>query len=210
MSDSPIIIGIAGPSASGKSLLARTLVEELGSDKVIIISQDAYYRDRSNLPLEERAKINYDHPDAFDHDLLAHHLRQLQVGKTIHIPIYDYAEHTRSNQTRKIGQHSIIILEGILLLVENQIRELLGISIFMDTPLDTCLIRRLYRDVKERGRDLDSVLDQYQSTVRPMYEQFIEPSKRYADIIVPHGGKNRIAIDVIKAQMREMLAIVET
>jgi uridine kinase len=206
MNKPPIIIGIAGPSASGKSLLARTLVEEIGSEKVIIISQDAYYRDRSNLPLEERAKINYDHPDAFDHDLLAHHLQQLQTGKTIHIPVYDYSQHTRSNQTREVGQHSIIVLEGILLLVDSQVRDLLAISIFVDTPLDTCLIRRLYRDVKERGRDLDSVLDQYQNTVRPMYEQFIEPSKRYADIIVPHGGKNRIAIDVIKAQMREMLA----
>jgi uridine kinase len=205
MNKKPIIIGIVGPSASGKSLLAKTLVEELGSDRVIIVSQDSYYKDRSSLPLEQRAKINYDHPDAFDHDLLARHLEQLQTGKTIHIPVYDYSQHTRSDLTREIGQHSIIILEGILLLVESKIRELLDISIFMDTPLDTCLIRRLYRDVKERGRNLDSVLEQYQETVRPMYEQFIEPSKRYADIIVPHGGKNRIAIDVIKAQMREML-----
>ena len=205
MSKSPIIIGIAGPSASGKSLLARTIVEELSSSEVVIIAQDSYYRDRSNLPIEERAKINYDHPDAFDHDLLAHHLQQLQLGRTIHIPVYDYSQHTRSDKTREIGPHTIIVLEGILLLVEHKVRELLDISIFVDTPLDTCLIRRLYRDVKERGRNLDCVLEQYQNTVRPMYEQFIEPGKRYADIIVPHGGKNRIAIDVIKAQMREML-----
>jgi uridine kinase len=205
MNKPPIIIGIAGPSASGKSLLARTIVEELGSNEVIIIAQDSYYRDRSNLPIEERAKINYDHPDAFDHDLLAHHLQQLQLGRTIHIPVYDYSQHTRSDKTREIGPHTIIVLEGILLLAENKVRELLDISIFVDTPLDTCLIRRLYRDVKERGRNLDSVLEQYQNTVRPMYEQFIEPGKRYADIIVPHGGKNRIAIEVIKAQMREML-----
>ncbi len=205
MHKQPIIIGIAGPSASGKSLLARTIVEELGSNQVVIISEDSYYKDRSHLSLEQRQKINYDHPDAFDHELLCQQLQQLQGGRNVQVPVYDYSLHTRSDKTREIGQHAIIVLEGILLLVEAKVRELLDIGIFMDTPLDMCLLRRLKRDVKERGRDLDSVLEQYENTVRPMYQQFIEPCKRYADIIVPHGGKNRIAIDVIKAQMKEML-----
>ncbi len=205
MSKQPIIIGIAGPSASGKSLLAQTIVAELGSDQVVIISEDSYYKDRAHLPFEQREKINYDHPDAFDHELLYQQLQQLQAGRTVHIPTYDYSQHTRSQHTREIGQHAIIVLEGILLLSEAKIRELLNISIFMETPLDMCFLRRIRRDVKERGRDLDSVLDQYEATVRPMYQQFIEPCKRYADIIVPHGGKNRIAIEVIKAQMRDVL-----
>ncbi|MBL4647698.1 MAG: uridine kinase [Gammaproteobacteria bacterium] len=205
MKHNMLFIAIAGPSASGKSLLASTIVEELGSNQVIIISEDSYYRDRNNLSFEQREKINYDHPDAFDRELMYEQLSQLQNGKTVHVPVYDYVQHTRSNQTRTIGQHRIIVLEGILLLDDAKLRELVDINIFMDTPLDTCLIRRLRRDVKERDRTLDSVLGQYETTVRPMYYQFIEPSKRYADIIVPHGGKNRIAIEVIKAQMRELL-----
>lgn len=206
MAHQTIIIGIAGPSGSGKSLLAKTIVDELGSDQVAIITQDAYYRDRTNLTLEERAKINYDHPDAFDMELMCEQMIALKEGKTVHIPVYDYSEHVRSKETRTIGKHAIIVLEGILLFADKKLRELIDVSIFMETPLDTCLIRRLRRDVKERGRSLDSVLDQYEETVRPMFLQFIEPSKRYADIIVPHGGKNRIAIDVIKAQMRHLLA----
>ncbi len=200
-----IIIAIAGPSASGKSLLANTIVKELGSNKVTIISEDSYYKDRKNLSLEERARINYDHPDAFDHDLMYQQLEELQQGKTVYIPLYDFSQHMRSDQTREIGQHSIIILEGILLLQDTKIREMIDISLFVDTDLDTCLIRRLKRDIQERGRSLECVLEQYEKTVKPMYLQFIEPSKRYADIIVPHGGKNRIAIEVIKSQLQRML-----
>lgn len=205
MKKSTIIIGIAGASASGKSLLAKTIVEELGSEQVVIISEDSYYKCWNDLSPEQREKINYDHPDAFDHELMCFHLHELHADKTVHIPIYDYTTHTRSHETRRIGPHAIIVLEGILLLEESKIRALLDISIFMDTPLDTCLIRRLRRDVSERERDLASVLAQYENTVRPMYQQFIEPCKRYADIIIPHGGRNRIAIEVIKAQMRELL-----
>ena len=200
-----IIIGISGASASGKSLLANTIVNELGSDQVVVISEDSYYKDHSNLPFEERTKINYDHPNSLDHELLFQHLLQLQAGKTAEVPIYDHSSHTRDKKTRKIGQHTIIVLEGILLFVEKQLRELMDIRIFMETALDICLIRRLKRDMNERGRSLDSVLKQYEETVRPMYMQFIEPSKRYADIIVPRGGGNRIAIDMIKAKMRELL-----
>jgi len=205
VSKKPIIIGIAGASASGKSLLASTIVNELGSDQVVVISEDSYYKDHSNIPFDERAIINYDHPDSLDHDLLFQHLQQLQRGESINVPIYNHAKHLREEETRLIGQHTIIVLEGILLFVEKNLRELMNIRIFMDTALDICLIRRLKRDMQERGRSLDSVLTQYEETVRPMYLQFIEPSKRYADLIVPRGGGNRIAIDMIKAKMRELL-----
>ncbi|MBA3660517.1 MAG: uridine kinase [Gammaproteobacteria bacterium] len=202
---SPIIIGISGASASGKSLLANTIVNELGTDQVVVISEDSYYKDHSNIPFEQRAQINYDHPDSIDHQLLYQHLMELQMGKTVEVPIYNHAMHLRERETRRIGQHAIIVLEGILLFVEKQLRELMDIRIFMETALDICLIRRLKRDIKERGRTLDSVLKQYEETVRPMYLQFIDPSKRYADLIVPRGGGNRIAIDMIKAKMRELL-----
>ena len=200
-----IIIGIAGASASGKSLLAKTIVHELGSKQVVVISEDSYYKDNSHISLEERKRINYDHPEAFDHSLLCQHLKELQAGNDIEVPIYNHTSHSREKATRKVGQHAIIVLEGILLFAEPQVRKLMDIRIYMDTPLDICLIRRLKRDVIERGRSFDSVLEQYENTVRPMYLQFIEPSKRYADIIVPRGGENRIAIDLIKAKMRELL-----
>ena len=207
MQNNIIIIGIAGPSASGKSLLANTIVNELGSDQVVVISEDAYYKDNSHLSFGEREKINYDHPDAFDHQLLCQHLIDLQEGKSIEIPIYSYSKHIRLPETRKIGTHRIIVLEGILLFSDAALRQIMDIRIFMSTPLDICLSRRLMRDVVERQRSFESVLRQYETTVRPMYLQFIEPSSRYADIIVPRGGENRIAIDMIKAKMRELLAM---
>jgi uridine kinase len=203
-----IILGISGASASGKSLLANTIVTELGSDQVVVISEDSYYKDQSHLPFEERAKTNYDHPNSLDHELLFNHLMALQKGESIDVPVYNHSQHTRSKETRHVGKHTIIVLEGILLFVEQQLRELMDIRIFMETALDICLIRRLKRDIKERGRSIDSVIKQYEDTVRPMYLQFIEPSKRYADLIVPRGGGNRIAIDMIKAKMRELLKTV--
>lgn len=206
MRNNTMIIGIAGPSASGKSLLANTIVRELGSDRVVVITEDSYYKDRSDISFEERAAINYDHPDSFDHELLATHLRALQSGESVQIPVYDFTQHVRSDVVREIGQHTIIVLEGILLFVEPKLRELMDVCIFMDTSLDICLLRRLKRDIVERERSFDSVLQQYVETVRPMYFQFIEPSKRHADIIVPRGGENRIAIEMIKAKMRELLA----
>ncbi|STX29631.1 uridine kinase [Legionella beliardensis] len=206
MSTLPIIIGISGPSASGKSLLANTIVNELGSAQVVVISEDAYYKDNSHLPLAEREKINYDHPNAFDHALLCDHLKRLQKGETVEIPIYSHSKHIRLPETRRIGQHAIIVLEGILLFTDKDLRETMDIRIFMSTPLDICLTRRLKRDVVERHRSFESVVHQYETTVRPMYLQFIEPSSRYADIIVPRGGENRIAIDMIQAKMRELLA----
>lgn len=200
-----IIIGISGASASGKSLLANTLYTELGSRQVAVIPEDSYYKNNTHLSFEERTKVNYDHPDAFEHELLMQHIEQLQNGNSVDIPIYDFSEHLRSKETRTIGKHRIIILEGIMLLADSALREMLDIKLFMDTALDICLMRRIRRDVLERGRDIESVLDQYEATVRPMYLQFIEPSKRYADIIVPRGGNNRIALDMIQAKMRELI-----
>lgn len=205
MRNNIIIIGISGASASGKSLLANTIVSELGSEQVVVISEDSYYKDFSDLPFEEREKINFDHPDAFDHQLLQHHLEALQNGEEIDVPSYDFKNHARSTDSRRVGKHTIIVLEGILLLVDSYLRNLMDIRIFMDTPLDICLLRRITRDVLARNRTVQSVIDQYEATVRPMYLQFIEPSKRYADIIIPRGGENRIAIDMIKAKMRELL-----
>ncbi|WP_133126792.1 uridine kinase [Legionella nagasakiensis] len=206
MSKQAIIIGIAGPSASGKSLLANTIVNELGSDQVVVISEDSYYKDNSHLPFVERETINYDHPDSFDHALLCEHLRRLQQGESVEIPIYSHSKHIRLAETRFIGRHTIIVLEGILLFSDKALREIMDIRIFMSAPLDVCLSRRLRRDVVERHRSFESVLHQYETTVRPMYLQFIEPSSRYADLIVPRGGENRIAIDMIQAKMRELLA----
>lgn len=206
MTNDIIIIGIAGPSASGKSLLANTIVNELGSQQVVVISEDSYYKDNSHLSPEDRAKINYDHPDAFDHALLIEHLHNLQNKKSVDIPTYSHSQHIRLKETRKIGSHRIVVIEGILLFSDEALRELMDIRIFMQAPLDVCLIRRLKRDVAERHRSLDSVLEQYETTVRPMYLQFIEPSSRYADLIVPRGGENRIAIEMIQAKMRELLA----
>src|SRR3990167_3177719 len=205
MKNNVIIIGISGPSASGKSLLANTIVNELGSDQVAVISEDSYYKDLGNMPFEERAKINYDHPESLDHDLLIKHLKQLQQKSSIQVPRYDHTRHERLTQTKTVGPHRLIVLEGILLFIDPPLRDLMDIRIFMDTPLDICLLRRLRRDIIERQRSFESVLTQYQETVRPMYLQFIEPSKRYADIIVPRGGENRIAIDMIQAKMRELL-----
>lgn len=200
-----IIIGIAGASASGKSLLAKTIVDELGSDQVVVIAEDAYYKDRKHIPFEDRVKINFDHPDAFDHHLLYEHLHSLQQGHSVQLPVYNFALHERAVETKLVGKHAIIVLEGILIFADQQLRDIMDMRIYVDTPLDICLVRRLQRDILERERSLQCVLDQYQNTVRPMYLQFIEPSKRYADIIVPRGGANRIAIEVIKAKMRELL-----
>ncbi len=205
MNQKTIIIGISGPSASGKSLLANTIVNELGSDQVVVVSEDSYYKDLSHLSYEERSNVNFDHPDSLDHELICQHLLELQNNNPIEVPIYDFTQHVRTSDTRKIGNHRIVVLEGILLLFDKKLRDLMDIRIFMDTALDICLLRRLKRDILERERSFESVLTQYSQTVRPMYLQFIEPSKRYADIIVPRGGENRIAIDLIKAKMKELL-----
>lgn len=204
-----VIVGIAGASASGKSLIARTiyneLLEKVGDHQIGVITEDCYYRDQSHLSMPDRVKTNYDHPNALDHDLLCDHLEALLAGEAVEIPEYSYSEHTRTDNTTTFTPKKVIILEGILLLTDPRLRDLMHASVFMDTPLDICLLRRVKRDVEERGRTMDSVLKQYQKTVRPMFMQFIEPSKQYADIIVPRGGKNRIAIDVLKAHIAKLL-----
>lgn len=205
MQNKVMIIGIAGPSGSGKSLLASTIVNELGSSRVVVISEDAYYKDLGDMPHNIKAELNFDHPDSLDHQLLMKHLAILQSGKEVAIPQYDHATHQRLPSTSLIQNHSIIVLEGILLFNDLKLRELMDMRVFVDTPLDICFIRRLERDIIERNRSVESVIKQYIKTVRPMYQQFIEPSKRHADIIVPKGGKNRIAIDMIKAKINELL-----
>ena len=207
MQNQCVIIGIAGASGSGKSLLASTIVNEMGSSQVAVISEDAYYKDLGDMPLEQREQRNYDHPESMDHALLAEHLKSLKAGQGVELPVYDYSTHARTKQTRKVGQHTIIVLEGILLFTDETLRDLMDIRIYVDTPMDICLIRRLTRDLVERNRTIESILTQYQNTVRRMYLQFIDPSKRYADIIVPRGGKNRIAIDIIKAKMNQLLNV---
>lgn len=204
----PVIIGIAGASASGKSLLARTIFQELNADSggglVSIIKEDAYYKDQNHLKMAEREQNNYDHPNAFDHSLLASHLDLLKQEKPVDMPVYDYRIHSRSGSKVRLEPHRIIIVEGILLLADKRIRSRLDTSIYVDTPLDICFIRRLSRDIEQRGRSMESVLKQYKATVRPMFLEFVEPSKQFADIIVPRGGKNRIAIDMIKARITQM------
>ena len=204
-----LIIAVAGASASGKSLIANTvfdeLKEELGEAKIAIISEDSYYQDQSHLEMNERIKTNYDHPDSLDHSLLSQHLAQLISGQSADIPQYCYSTHNRLPETTHITPKKVIILEGILLLNSPELRKQFHMSVFMDAPLDICLLRRLTRDVAERGRTMEAVLTQYQKTVRPMFVKYIQPSKYHADIIIPRGGKNRIAIDVLKAKVVDML-----
>lgn len=204
-----VIVGIAGASASGKSLIASTIYNELrekvGDHQIGVIKEDCYYNDQSHLSMEERVKTNYDHPNAMDHELLCAHLEQLIQGKAVEVPEYSYSEHTRMDETTTLTPKKVIILEGILLLTDPRLRDLMHATVFMDTPLDICLMRRLQRDVEERNRTMESVMTQYKETVRPMFMQFIEPSKQHADIIVPRGGKNRIAIDVLKAHITKLL-----
>ncbi len=205
MKQKTILVGIAGASASGKSLLADTLVEELQSEHLCVISEDSYYKDQSHLSMEERVRTNYDHPESMDHDLMLEQMIQLKNGEEIDVPLYDYTQHNRRKDTRKVNPARVVIYEGILLFTNPAIREAFDLRFFMDTPLDICLIRRMKRDILSRGRDVDSVIKQYLETVRPMYMQFIEPARQHADLIIPHGGKNRIAIDLIKTQIRNLI-----
>jgi uridine kinase len=200
-----ILIGIAGGSGSGKTLVARTIVRDLGSDRVVIIDQDSYYKDLEAIPPGEREGRNFDHPDAFDHELLRRHIRELLAGRPIEEPIYDYGEHRRLKETRRIGEHLIIVLEGILIFVDPELRALMDIKLFIDADADVRFIRRLRRDLIERGRSADSIIRQYEESVRPMHLQFVEPSKRWADVIIPEGGHNAVAIDLVKTKIRELL-----
>ncbi len=202
----PIIIGIAGGSASGKSSIARKLRSAFDDYKTVIrIKEDDYYNDQSDMTMEERLKVNYDHPFAFDHDLLISQLQDLINDQTIEKPIYDYVEYTRSSKTELIESGDVIILEGLFVLEDERIRDLLDIKVYVDTPADVRFIRRLQRDIKERGRSIQSIVEQYMSVVRIMHDQFIEPSKKYADIIIPEGGHNAVAIDLLITKIASIL-----
>lgn len=201
----PLTIGIAGGTASGKTTVARRIIERLAGHPVAFLDQDAYYRELSDLPLEERRAFNFDHPDAFDTDLMVSHLRELQAGRAVDKPVYSFAEHTRTRDTVRVHPGDAVIVEGILVLALEQVRRELDVKVFVDSDADVRVIRRLSRDIKERGREFDGVIEQYFRTVRPMHYGFVEPSKRYADIIIPHGGNNDIAIEMVAGAMRQKL-----
>lgn len=205
--EKPVVIGITGGSGSGKTTIAHKIVNQMQKNEhVLIMTQDSYYKDNSNIPVSQRININYDHPDAFDVVLLRKQINDLLNRKSIEMPVYDFKEHTRSEKTVHTEPADIIILEGILVLANKEIRNLMDIKVYVDTDDDIRFIRRLERDLKERGRSINSVIEQYLGTVKPMYHQFIEPTKRYADIIVPEGGKNDVAIDMLTTKIHSILS----
>jgi len=200
----PLIIGLGGGSGSGKTTIARSIVEAIGPDNVALIQHDAYYHDQTDLPMEERVKVNYDHPDSFETSLLVEHLRELRAGRSIERPIYDFTVYNRLPETVRVEPKPVVIVEGILVLYEPELRELMDLKIYVDTDPDLRIMRRLERDLKERGRSFDSVHDQYLATVRPMHLQFVEPSKRYADMVIPEGY-NMGAVGTVISMIREVL-----
>lgn len=205
MTPKTILIGVAGGTGSGKTSVARSLAQHFGQNEVALIEQDSYYNDLTHLSLEERAKVNFDHPDSIDFKLLKADMHKLTHGEPVDVPIYDFTTHARSQNFMHFHGHHIVILEGILALLDEQLRELMDIKIFVDTADDIRIIRRIKRDIMKRGRTLESVIQQYYSTVRPMHLQFVEPSKRFADIIIPEGGHNRVAIDILKTKIQSIL-----
>lgn len=202
----PVIIGVTGGSGSGKTSVSRAIFDSLNGHSLLMIQEDSYYKNQDDISFDERVKVNYDHPNAFDTDLLIEQLGDLLEWKAIDIPVYDYVQHTRSKHTVHVEPKEVIIVEGILVLNDPRLRDLMDIKIFVDTDDDIRIIRRIKRDLEERGRSLQSVIDQYLSTVKPMYHQFIEPTKRYADIIVPEGGENQVAIDILVTKVRDIIS----
>lgn len=203
-STTPLVIGVAGGSGSGKTTVVRRIVESVGDEHVTVLEHDRYYRDRNDLRLEERAALNYDHPDALETDLMVAHLRALREGRAVDVPVYDMARYARKAVTETKVPRRAIIVEGILIFTDAALRELMDIKVFVDTDADTRFIRRLRRDVAERGRTMESVIEQYVATVKPMHLEFVEPSKRYADIIIPQGGYNTVAIDMLLTLIRSL------
>lgn len=201
---SSTVIGVAGGSGSGKTTVVRRIVDSLGTEQVTVLDHDRYYRDRNDLRFEERAALNYDHPEGLETDLMVRHLHDLRAGKTVDVPSYDFSLHARRATTEAVSPRRVIIVEGILVFVDQALRALMDIKVFVDTDADTRFIRRLRRDVAERGRTMDSVIDQYQTTVKPMHLEFVEPSKRYADIIVPQGGHNTVAVELLLTLIRSV------
>src|ERR1700704_6460981 len=201
-----MIIGISGGTGSGKTTIANRILQSVSADEVVFIQQDLYYRNLKDMPLDYRNAANFDHPDAIDNELLANHLKKLNAGEPVELPIYDFRTHNRLPDTTPIEAKRIVIVEGILIFAEPRLLEQMDIKVFVDTPDDIRFIRRLRRDIAERGRTLDSVIEQYMATVRPMHMQFVEPSRRFADVIIPEGGHNLVSIDLISGKIREKLA----
>ena len=201
-----LVIGVAGGSGSGKTTVVRRIVESIGDGQVVVLAHDRYYRDRNDLRLEERAALNYDHPDSLETDLLVQHVEALRDGRSVEAPMYDFARHARQSSTEPVAPRRAIIVEGILIYTDAALRRLMDVKVFVDTDDDTRFIRRLQRDTSERGRTVPSVIDQYLSTVKPMHLEFVEPSKRYADIIIPQGGHNAVAIDMLMTLIRSLTA----
>jgi uridine kinase len=202
----PIVIGVAGGTGSGKTTVANKILHRVGAEHVAYIPHDAYYRELGHLPPEERARVNFDHPDSLETSLLVEHLKALRAGQPVEIPIYDFTTHTRTQETRRVEPAPVILVEGILIFVEPELRELFDVKLYVDTDADVRFIRRLQRDVHERGRSVESVCKQYLTTVRPMHQEFVEPSKRHADVIIPEGGFNEVAIEMVAARVRGMLS----
>lgn len=202
----PLVIGVAGGSGSGKTTVVRRIIESIGDDQVTVLEHDRYYRDRNDLRLEERAALNYDHPDSLETDLLVRHVHELRSGRAVEVPEYDFARHARQPDTSRVPPRKAIIVEGILIFTDAALRALMDIKVFVDADADTRFIRRLQRDIAERGRTVPSVIDQYLGTVKPMHLEFVEPSKRYADIIVPVGGHNTVAIDLLLTLIQSLAA----
>jgi len=203
--EKPIVFGVAGGTASGKTTVAHKVLEAVGASQVSYVPHDAYYRDMSYLPLSERAQLNYDHPESLETELLIEHIRQLLEHKPVQIPVYDFTDHRRTKRTKLIEPSPIILIDGILIFISDQLRDLMDIKIYVDTDADIRFIRRMERDMNERGRSLESIIKQYIETVRVMHLEFVEPSKRYADVIIPHGGLNRVAMDMVTARLIAML-----
>ena len=206
MRKKPIIIGVTGGSGGGKTSVSRAILSNFPDENIAMIEQDSYYKDQSHLTFEERVKTNYDHPLAFDTDLMIEQLNELIEGRPVDIPVYDYTQHTRSDQTVRMEPQDVIIVEGILVLEDKRLRDLMDIKLFVDTDDDIRIIRRIKRDMEERGRSLDSIIEQYTEVVKPMYHQFIEPTKRYADIVIPEGVSNVVAIDLINTKVASILS----
>ncbi|HEX6159537.1 MAG TPA: uridine kinase [Thermoanaerobaculia bacterium] len=202
----PVIIGIAGGTGSGKTTVARAIYDHVGRDRIEWISHDSYYRNFDALSPEERTRINFDHPDSLETELLVRHLDVLAKGSSVQVPVYDFATHSRKPDTHNVEPRRVIIVEGILVLAEPELRKRIDIKLYVDTPADLRFLRRLVRDIQSRGRTLESVVEQYMSTVRPMHEEFVEPSKRYADLIIPEGGENRVALDAIISRVEHLLS----
>lgn len=202
----PVIIGIAGGTGSGKTTVARAIYDRVGKDRIEWISHDSYYRNFDGYSPEQRHQINFDHPDSLETELLTRHLDVLAKGSSVEVPVYDFATHSRKSKTQRVEPRKVVIVEGILVLAEAELRKRIDIKLFVDTPADIRFVRRLTRDIESRGRSLQSVIHQYLTTVRPMHEEFVEPSKRYADLIIPEGGENQVAINAIISRVEQLLA----